>query len=437
MDDTPAYNLKAVVRETGLKPDTLRAWERRYGLPAPNRSVGGHRLYSDRDIQVLKWLVTRQRAGMSISRAVELWQRLSELGQDPTRMPEYSAPVSILPSLSTGHQLEDLRASWLDACLAFDEPGAEAALTQALALYPVESVCFGLLIPGLAEVGDRWYRDEASPQQEHFASALAERRIESLLAAAPGPVRQSRVLVACPPGEQHTFVPLLLTLLLRRRGWGVTYLGADVPLAQFEHALESIRPQLCVMSAQTLHAATQMLPMAELLQARGLPLAFGGFAFGDRPVLQQILPGHFLGDQLEAALEAIEGLLTSPRAASPARPIAAEISALLPVFRQHRPSIDAQLQRDLPPAALPPEQLDTAIEYLGQAIGDGLTLGDLDLAASEVTWVEGMLAHARIPAHRLTSFLSAYRRAVAENLGPQGKPIVDWLAGLIPPGSSD
>ncbi len=437
MDETPAYNLKAVVRETGLKPDTLRAWERRYGLPAPNRSDGGHRLYSDRDIQVLKWLVARQHAGMSISRAVELWLRLSELGQDPTRMPEYSAPVSILPSLSTGHQLEDLRAAWLEACCAFDEPGAEAALTQALALYPVESVCFGLLIPGLAQVGDRWYRNEASPQQEHFASALAERRVESLLAAAPAPVRPSRLLVACPPGEQHTFVPLLLTLLLRRRGWGVTYLGADVPLVQLEHALESIRPQLCVMPAQTLHAAAQMFPMAELLQARGLPLAFGGFAFRDRPGLQQLLPGHFLGNHLEAALELIEGLLTSPRAAPPSRPISVEISALLPAFRQRRPSIEAQLRREFSHASLPQGQLDTAIAYLGQAIADGLALGDLSLVSTEVTWVDGLLAHARIPGQLLTSFLSAYHRALAENLGPQGRPVADWLAGLIPPGLSD
>jgi hypothetical protein len=41
------YNLKAVIRQTALKPDTLRAWERRYGLPTPERSEGGHRLYSD------------------------------------------------------------------------------------------------------------------------------------------------------------------------------------------------------------------------------------------------------------------------------------------------------------------------------------------------------------------------------------------------------
>jgi DNA-binding transcriptional MerR regulator len=56
---TPTFNLKAVLKETGLKPDTLRAWERRYGLPQPERSPGGHRLYSQRDIDIIKWLMTR------------------------------------------------------------------------------------------------------------------------------------------------------------------------------------------------------------------------------------------------------------------------------------------------------------------------------------------------------------------------------------------
>ena len=74
------------------KPDTLRAWERRYGLPQPKRTAGGHRLYSQRDIDTLKWLVARQNEGMSISRAVELWNRLKEEGQDPLHAPEF-APV--------------------------------------------------------------------------------------------------------------------------------------------------------------------------------------------------------------------------------------------------------------------------------------------------------------------------------------------------------
>jgi DNA-binding transcriptional MerR regulator len=62
-DQTPLYNLKAVTNEVGLNPATLRAWERRYGLLKPKRTPGGHRLYSRQDIEMLKWLVERQKEG--------------------------------------------------------------------------------------------------------------------------------------------------------------------------------------------------------------------------------------------------------------------------------------------------------------------------------------------------------------------------------------
>src|SRR4030042_4721348 len=64
-DRRGSFNVKAVVRETGLKPDTLRAWERRYRLPRPERTAGGHRLYSQRDIDCLRWLAARQTEGLS------------------------------------------------------------------------------------------------------------------------------------------------------------------------------------------------------------------------------------------------------------------------------------------------------------------------------------------------------------------------------------
>ncbi|MFU8773811.1 MAG: MerR family transcriptional regulator, partial [Anaerolineales bacterium] len=71
-ENSPIYNLKVVVSETGVKPETLRAWERRYGFPKPKRSSGGHRLYTLRDVRTINWLIERQKEGLSISRAVEL-----------------------------------------------------------------------------------------------------------------------------------------------------------------------------------------------------------------------------------------------------------------------------------------------------------------------------------------------------------------------------
>ena len=60
ISQTPAYNLKVVLKETGITADALRAWERRYGLPMPERTSGGHRLYSHYDIETVKWLIARQ-----------------------------------------------------------------------------------------------------------------------------------------------------------------------------------------------------------------------------------------------------------------------------------------------------------------------------------------------------------------------------------------
>ncbi len=111
------FNLKAVVRETGLKPDTLRAWERRYGLPEPGRTEGGHRLFSRRDIETLKWLSARQEEGLSISRAVDLWRTLEARQKDPLlAMPYGKGAAAAEAQFSGGEAIITLRDAWIQAC---------------------------------------------------------------------------------------------------------------------------------------------------------------------------------------------------------------------------------------------------------------------------------------------------------------------------------
>ncbi len=83
LSQVPVYNLKFILKETGVKADALRAWERRYDLPKPQRTSGGHRLYSEYDIETVKWLRARQAEGISISQAVGLWKETIETGSDP------------------------------------------------------------------------------------------------------------------------------------------------------------------------------------------------------------------------------------------------------------------------------------------------------------------------------------------------------------------
>ena len=127
---TPTFNMKAVVRETGIRPDTLRAWERRYDLPAPERTEGGHRIYSQRDVDTLKWLMARQEEGLSISHAVELFKRLEAEGQDPLLASGYGLPgdaVEAQVTLVGGGSIQEMREalsenpiqknSWIFPCV--------------------------------------------------------------------------------------------------------------------------------------------------------------------------------------------------------------------------------------------------------------------------------------------------------------------------------
>jgi hypothetical protein len=99
-------------------------------------------------------------------------------------------------------------------------------------------------------------------------------------------------------------------------------------------------------------------------------------------------------------------------------------------FLARRPLIEAQLLSQIPESVVPAAQLHNGLDNLGQAILDGLTLGDLDFVAPELSWVEGLMVHARVPTERLTAFLDAYARAVADHLGPPGTPVVEWLDRL-------
>jgi len=433
IDEKPTFNLKAVVQETGLKPDTLRAWERRYGLPQPGRTSGGHRLYSQRDIDILKWLMARQEEGLSISRAVDLWRDLLAEGKDPFMEMADEEEIAGPPPLEVGDTLAELRETWIEACLAFDEQRAEYTLAQAFALYPPETACLELLQKGLSEIGRLWYEGEASAQQEHFASALAIRRLEAMLAVNPPPTRPGRILIGCPPEEEHVFSPLLLTLLLRRRGWDTVYLGANVPLERLESTIEHTDPDLVILAAQTLNTAASLLPVAELIQEGGLPLAFGGRVFNIARSLRERIPGHFLGHDLAQAPNVVEQLMTSPTVQEHGGETTEPYLQALAHYRERQSHVEAHLWEQASDLGIPAAYLTRANRSLGQEIIAALTLGDISLLGHDLKWVRGLLHNFqhRLPEDALHRYLKLYYEAADEQMNHHGQIIVEWLEDFV------
>jgi MerR family transcriptional regulator, light-induced transcriptional regulator len=238
-----------LARRTGVNPDVLRAWERRYGVIRPDRTEGGFRLYSDDDERRVRAMVAQLEQGISAAQAARI--ALAE----PTAAAEAEPPL-------------------LDALLRFDESGAHAALDRLLADYGREAVLRDAVLPVLRAIGDGWERGEVTVAQEHFASTLLRGR---LLGLARGWDRGSgpRALLACAPGERHDLGLIVFGLALREHGWRVTVLGADTPVETMEEASRAVLPDLVVVSAS--NEGPLLAAAAELgALAATVPLAVGG-----------------------------------------------------------------------------------------------------------------------------------------------------------------
>jgi DNA-binding transcriptional MerR regulator len=216
-------------QRTGVSPELLRAWERRYGLLKPSRSPGGFRLYSEADEARIRRMRSHLARGVAAAEAA----RLAE-------------SVVVVPSTGSGSLplLEERLRERLDA---FDESGAQLVLDEALASFTIDTLVSDLLVPYLRDLGDRWERGEVTVAQEHFASNLIRTRVLSLARswdAGSGP----RALLACPEGDLHDLGLALFGVVLARRGWRVTFLGANTPLPTVNDTAERVAPDLIALA---------------------------------------------------------------------------------------------------------------------------------------------------------------------------------------------
>jgi methanogenic corrinoid protein MtbC1 len=304
--DKPRYNTKAVAQETGVPADTFRAWERRYGVPRPQRTEGGHRLYSERDIATIRWLRDRTAEGLTISQAIALMTDGNE-----ANLSWLSTAVDTEP-----HTWERLNSRLLASLLEFDAIRAEQILGEAFALYPLEEVFLKLVQPVMVEIGEQWHAGKLTVTAEHFATQLMRRKLSGLFNTYNVADGRGVVMVACAPSEQHDLGMLMLSVFLVRHGWQVIYLGPEVPLRDLLETVRQLKPDMVAMTASTLETATQLLEVGRAVLALTPPtphFGYGGRVFNLNPALTQKMPGRFLGKDALEAVDSVAELLGSGR----------------------------------------------------------------------------------------------------------------------------
>jgi MerR family transcriptional regulator, light-induced transcriptional regulator len=298
--EEPLYNIGVVTRATGVPITTLHAWERRYGFPHSSRTIGGHRLYTDKDISLLRWVKAQVDAGLATHQAIRTAQRLENEGKTPPV--ENSLPVRAAASLIP---LPELRQQLRSALYQNELGHADQVLGDMLAFYSPEELTLNVIGPILYEIGESWEAGEISVATEHLASNYLRQRLLMWMVSGPRPKPANPIVLACAPGEWHDGSLLMLGVLLRRQGWPVAYLGQNVPFADLADFSTQIHPAAILLVAMRSEPATAMVDWPNWIKLENnRPLiAFGGRAFVVHPELKQLVPGFYLGDSISEGVE--------------------------------------------------------------------------------------------------------------------------------------
>jgi MerR family transcriptional regulator, light-induced transcriptional regulator len=299
----PVYNIKAVARLLGLQPVTLRAWERRYGLPVPHRGGQGYRLYSEYDLLTLRWLKNQIETGMSIGRAVNLLTEMRDSGHDPA-MEETSITVAQPVSL------QNLSDDFYQAILRLDDGSASATLRRAFSIYNVDQVLINVIQPVLVELGEAWHRGDIPIAIEHYATHFCMQHLLSMLAASAPPAHSGLIFAACAPGEQHQIGLLSLIVMLRWRGWDVKYFGADLSLERIDETLRSLHPRMILFTSTRYETAHSLIKLPELVNQLPEPpiVVLGGNGFHSISP-KEVLPGIYIDSSPTETVLTIERLM--------------------------------------------------------------------------------------------------------------------------------
>lgn len=305
--DEPKYTIKSVCAQTGIRAVTLRAWERRHEVLNPHRSENRYRLYSERDIAVLRWIKNRVDSGISISSAVSELKSLSRTGLWPEAIP--SVPTA-LPTTRTTPPSQ-YASKLFQALIRHNESQAGDLLREAHASLDLTTVCMEIITPALTDIGEAWYRGEIRVTTEHFASSFIRGKLLSMLQAYPTRRSSPYIMLGAGPTEQHEIGSLMMAVLLRSNGFRIEYLGPDIPLEDLADYASYEHPDMIILTASLEPAAMELVHFKDKLsKLRPVPVfAYAGRIFDNKPDLRRKIPGLYLGRHMDEAISTIRAML--------------------------------------------------------------------------------------------------------------------------------
>lgn len=254
------YPIRAVARLTGISPETLRAWERRYQAVVPERTGRG-RQYGPAQIARLGRLNRLVRKGHAIGSIAGLPDdQLDALDAVPAHS------LGVAPASTPS---PDLLAPVLAAIDLFDATRAADELSRLAAVLAPRELVHRVVMPLMGEVGVRWHDGRLTVAQEHLVSQLLRNLLGSMIRLFRPASPTARMVVAAPAGERHEFGILAASMLASMSGIEPIYLGADLPAEDIGHVATRVEAPVVLLgiTVASAHAREQIRSVAEAMPA--------------------------------------------------------------------------------------------------------------------------------------------------------------------------
>ena len=213
----------------------------------------------------------------------------------------------------------------IDQLVSFNSAGIEKVISKALTEYSAEDIALKLFSKVITQLEVEWQQGRVSLQAHNYAITTLHAYLVSMFKTAgnSGDEIQDKILLACAPDDHHEIGLLALALGLKQRGYQVIYLGSNIAVSDLHTVVEAAHPTAICFSASTQASGETLAhlppPCLDSLQLR-IPVkrtenpfrplfVFGGTAFNKNPSLIQQVPGIYLGDTIEVALERFSQIL--------------------------------------------------------------------------------------------------------------------------------
>ena len=273
---TPSLTIGAAAHRLGVAVETLRSWERRYGLGPQSRREGAHRRYSPADMARLDRFCALVGEGVASAEAAAVV--LAGAADAPGAAAEPAGNrVGGGSTLPIGRDGGNTARGLARCAIRMDAPQLIELLETTIARDGVVSAWRETIQPALLAVGRKWSETKGRyVEVEHLLSCCVSTALHRV--RPPGPEAGSdseptrrRVLLACAPGEWHSLPLEVLHAALVERRVPVCTLGAAVPAEALAAAVRRVDPAHVVVWSQVAQTAdVAALPRARRPRRRVL-----------------------------------------------------------------------------------------------------------------------------------------------------------------------